>query len=323
MDKNTIPWLLLIVSLPSNSATARVRIWRALKASGCASLRDGAYLLPQNDAHEHLLEELAAETDREGGSAWLLRVQPLSADEEQSYRMLFDRSGDYAELLAVITQTRSALTAMTSQEISRQMRKLRRDYEAVRTIDFFPNDASAQADAVWRDFVHVSEAIQSPGEPNAADAPIPKLDISAYQGRTWATRKRLWVDRVASAWLIRRFIDADARFLWLDSPADCPSAALGFDFDGARFTHIADRVSFEVLMASFGLEQDRGLMRLAAMVHALDVGGDPVPEAGGFEAMLAGARQRLDNDDRLLDEMSAVLDSLHAYFSTMKTEGKS
>jgi hypothetical protein len=323
MDKDTTPWLLLIVSLPSNSATARVRIWRTLKASGCASLRDGAYLLPQNDAHRQLLAELATETDREGGSAWLLNVQPQSADEEQSYRFLFNRGSDYAEWLAAIAQARSALSTQTAQEIGRQVRKLRRDYEAIRAIDFFPNDASTQADAAWRDFVHVSEAIRSPGEPNAADAPIPLLDISAYQGRTWATRKRLWVDRVACAWLIRRFIDPDARFLWLESPADCPSGALGFDFDGARFTHIGDRVSFEVLLASFSLEHDRGLMRLAAMVHALDVGGDPIAEASGFEAMLAGARQRLDNDDRLLDEMSTVLDSLHAYFSTMKTEGKS
>jgi hypothetical protein len=131
---------------------------------------------------------------------------------------------------------------------------------------------------------------------------------------------------VASAWLIRRFIDPDARFLWLESPSDCPADALGFDFDGARFTHVGERVSFEVLLASFGLEEDRGLARLAALVHMLDVGGEPVPEASGFEAMLSGARQRLegvDGDDRLLAEMSLVLDSLHTWFSTSNSEGKS
>jgi hypothetical protein len=327
MEKNTTPWLLLILSLPSQGATARIRIWRALKASGCTSLRDGAYLLPCSEAHRRQLQALADETRREGGSAWLLTVIPQSAEEEQTYRALFDRSGDYADLLAAIAQARSALSTLTVQEIGRQLRKLRREYEAVRAIDFFPNDASTQAEAAWQDFMHVSTAIQSPSEPTAVDGRTSKLaisglDIAAHRGRTWATRKCLWVDRVASAWLIRRFIDPDARFLWLDSPADCPADALGFDFDGARFTHIGDRVSFEVLLASFGLERDHGLMGLAAMVHTLDVGGDPVPEAGGFEAMLAGARQRLDGDDRLLEEMSTVLDSLYAYFSTMDTEGK-
>jgi len=143
---------------------------------------------------------------------------------------------------------------------------------------------------------------------------IPRLDNGKYQGRTWATRRRLWVDRVASAWLIRRFIDRDARFRWLERPSDCPKSALGFDFDGATFTHVGDRVTFETLMASFGLEEDPALLRLASIVHALDVGGEPAPEAKGFEAVMAGARERLTDDDALLAEMSTVLDSLYAHF---------
>ena len=145
---------------------------------------------------------------------------------------------------------------------------------------------------------------------------MPRLDAGLYQGRTWATRRRLWVDRVASAWLIRRFIDHEANFLWLVQTSDCPKQALGFDFDGATFTHVAERVTFETLMASFGLEADPGLARLATMVHALDIGGEPVPEAKGFEAVMAGARERLnDDDDALLAEMSSVLDSLYAHFA--------
>ena len=124
----------------------------------------------------------------------------------------------------------------------------------------------------------------------------------------------MWVDRVASAWLIQRFIDPKARFVWLAKPKDCPTDALGFDFDGADFTHVGDKVTFEVLMASFGLEADRGLQRLAAMIHALDVGGTAAPEAMGFEAILKGASQRLPDDDTLLKEIGSVLDSLHAHF---------
>jgi hypothetical protein len=97
------------------------------------------------------------------------------------------------------------------------------------------------------------------------------------------------VDRVASAWLIRRFIDPDARFLCLKEPQDCPPEAVGFDFDGAEFTHLGARITFEVLMASFDLDEDRALRRIGALVHYLDVGGIPVPEATGFAAILAGA----------------------------------
>jgi hypothetical protein len=130
----------------------------------------------------------------------------------------------------------------------------------------------------------------------------------------WATRKRLWVDRVASAWLIRRFIDPAARFQWLNKPSDCPRKAIGFDFDGATFTHVGERVTFETLLASFGLEGDLALMRMGAMVHSLDMGGALVPEAMGFEAMLTGARERLADDDSLLAEISVALDSFYAHY---------
>lgn len=165
------------------------------------------------------------------------------------------------------------------------------------------------------DFVNVAQTLLSPGEPQAVDAAVQRCELASHQGRTWATRRYLWGDRVASAWLIRRFIDPNARFLWLEVPIDCPSDALGFDFDRAAFTHVGERVTFEVLVASFGLERERGLARLGRMVHALDVGGVFVPEASGFEAMLAGARQRCTDDDQLLAEMSVVLDSLHVHFS--------
>jgi hypothetical protein len=160
------------------------------------------------------------------------------------------------------------------------------------------------------------EALQSPGEPQTTAGRIARRDRMQYQGRLWATRRHLWVDRVASAWLIQRFIDPHARFQWLDSPTDCPSDALGFDFDGATFTHVGERVTFEVLLTSFGLESDRGLSRLAEIVHALDVGGTATPEASGFEAVLAGARKRWSDDDSLLADIGGVLDSLHAHFSS-------
>lgn len=307
-------WLLLVISLPTEGATARMRIWRALKAQGCMALRDGAYLLPGGGEREQAMNQLADECIREGGNAWLMAVQPRSADEATAYRQLFDRSADYAELRKSWREANRSLGNLAAPELARLQRKLQREYDALRSIDFFPADTSLEAEAAWIDLNRRIDRVLSPDEPHESAGAVARLDASQYQGRTWATRRRLWVDRVASAWLIRRFIDREARFRWLARPADCPKSALGFDFDGATFTHVGDRVTFETLMASFGLEDDAALQRLAAMVHQLDAGGEPVPEASGFEAVMAGARERLDDDDTLLAEMSTVLDSLYAHF---------
>lgn len=315
MNPTPTSWLLLIVSLPASATSARMRIWRSLKGSGCAALRDGAYLLPDTGDHKYVLQQLLADAEREGGSGWLLPVCPRSAREIPPLQALFDRTDEYHAFVAGLDASRSTLTAMAAPALQRQLRKLRKEFDALRGLDFFPNDASRRADAAWLDFVHLTVTLLSPGEPQTANSEIPRRDPSDYQGRTWATRRGLWVDRVASAWLIRRCIDQDARFLWLASPAECPPEALGFDFDHASFTHVGDRVTFEVLLASFGLDGDAGLRRLGAMVHALDVGGLFVAEAAGFEAMLSGARRRAKNDDQLLAEMSAVLDALYAHFA--------
>lgn len=316
MSSANTQWLLLIISLPTGSATARMRIWRALKSLGCGSLRDGAYLLPYGLSQQQVLKELSDDTVREGGNAWLLTVQAQSKDEDEVYRALFNRNDDYEELFKAFAEAHKALSILTPQEVTKSLRRLRRDYEAVRAIDYFPSETSTQAQALWMDFVKAADSILSPDEPNAsAERAIARLELTRYQGRTWATRRHLWVDRVASAWLIRRFIDQKARFLWLDSPDHCPADALGFDFDDAAFTHVGDRVSFEVLLASFGLDQDPSLLRLGTMVRVLDVGEGFVAEASGFEAMLAGARLRAGDDDQLLDEISLVLDSLYTHFS--------
>jgi hypothetical protein len=321
MNKRTLPtWLLLVLSLPTQSATGRMRIWRALKALGCAALRDGAYLLPAAPAHRDALRELADECVREGGSAWVMSAAPLSDDEASAYPALFDRSEDYAALIKGWKESAPTLSSLSAGELTRLQRKLKRDHDALRAIDFFPGDPAAEAESAWADLSQRLERVLSPDEPQDTEGQVPRLDPGVYQGRLWATRRKLWVDRVASAWLIRRFIDRQARFQWLAKPSDCPRKALGFDFDGATFTHVGERVTFETLLASFGLEEDQALMRMGAMVHSLDVGGDAVPEASGFEAMLAGARERLPDDDALLIEISGVLDSLYTHFQNSKNK---
>jgi hypothetical protein len=309
-------WSVLVLTFPTENATARMRAWRALKAKGCVVLRDGIYLLPHTAEREDEMRELANGIDEAGGTAHLLRAQSLNASQEEDFRALFDRDDDYMAFVASLNAARKTLGGLPPAEVTRLLRRLRKDYEAIRTIDYFPGAASTDAEIAWEDFTALADTVLSPGEPHTAERVIRPLRREDYQARTWATRQRLWVDRVASAWLIRRFIDPKARFLWLTSPDVCPPDALGFDFDGAAFTHVGERVTFEVLLVSFGLDEDPALLRLGEMVHALDVGGAPVPEAIGFEAVMAGARQRASDDDQLLDEMSRVLDSIYAHFAS-------
>ena len=314
MDSLTT-WSLLVLTLPTENATARMRFYRALKAKGCAVLRDGIYLLPYSEAHEGMLGELAGAIVESGGAAHLLRAPSRDASQEHEFMILFDRESDYDTFIRSLAEARKTISGQSASELTRLLRRLRKDYEAIRAIDYFPGEAATRAEAAVQDFVALVDTVLSPGEPRPAERAIARLSRDAYRGRTWATRQRMWVDRVASAWLIRRFIDPEARFLWLTSPDACPPGAVGFDFDGAAFTHAGERVTFEVLLASFGLDNDPALLRLGAIVHALDVGGPAAPEAVGFEAVMAGTRQRVENDDQLLAQMSPVLDALHAHFA--------
>jgi hypothetical protein len=119
--------------------------------------------------------------------------------------------------------------------------------------------------------------------------------------------------------LIRRFIDPKAKFVWLKRVIDCPKRAVGFDFDAAEFTHVGSKVTFEVLVASFDLEHDRGLVRLGDLIHHLDVGGIPVSEGPGLATIMAGARALQKDDDALLRAMTPVFDALYAGYVNAKT----
>jgi hypothetical protein len=195
-----------------------------------------------------------------------------------------------------------------------------RDVAGVVDRDFFPGESSMQVEAALADFEGAINARFAPEEPRAAHRKIRPRNRKDYRARTWATREHLWIDRVASAWLIKRFIDPGAKFVWLKRVKDCPKRAVGFDFDGAEFTHVDSKVTFEVLVASFGLEQDVGLARLGALVHHLDAGGIPIAEGSGFATIMAGARTLHSDDDAPLRAMMPVLDSLHAGYSGANKE---
>ncbi len=308
-------WLLLITNLPGRNQTLRMRLWRALKATGSVSLRDGAYLLPASERARRVFETQAAEIQSAGGSTNILSFEAESPLQQQAFQALFDRAADYQEIMERLTALRRKLAKLDEPAARRGLETLRRDLAQAVIGDFFPGESRKQAEGALTDAEAALAARFSPNEPRAVHRKIPRRNAGDYQGRTWATRERLWIDRVCSAWLIRRFIDPKAAFLWLKRVKDCPKSALGFDFDGAAFSHVDAKVTFEVLAASFGLEHDLGLARLAGLVHYLDVGGVPIPEAAGLAAIVTGARALHHDDTVLLNTVTPVLDSLYAHYS--------
>lgn len=304
-------WLLLILSLPTENATVRMRAWRAVKAGGAAVLRDGVYLLPSLDGCREVFRRVADEVKEAGGSVFLMDA---SDPGEQGLSALFDRSQDYAQLAAEIEACHRSLADSGSPvDMIKPIRKLRKTLSSLIEIDFFPALQKTRAEAALSELESVVGKLLAPDEPLAIERTIPRLEAAAFRKRQWATRQRPWVDRLASAWLIRRHIDPDAQFIWLASASDCPPDAIGFDFDGAQFTHVGKRVTFETLLVSFGLDSP-ALSRLGRLVHCLDVGGIRPAEASGIEQVLAGLKDSIADDSRLLDVAGGVFDGLYAVF---------
>jgi hypothetical protein len=320
MNSKKRQWLLLVTNLPGQNQTLRMRIWRALKAAGAGLLRDGVYVLPETPDSRQMFEEQAREIRSVAGSVQVLHFEADSTEQEKALIALFDRTADYQELSTRLHACKKKLAKLTELEARKALAAIGRDVAAAAATDFFAGKSRGQVKSTLADTEAALNARFSPNEPRPAHGKIPRRDPKDFLGRTWATRQKMWIDRVCSAWLIRRFIDRQAKFVWLKRIQDKPKRALGFDFDGAEFSHVDSKVTFEVLLASFGLGGDVGLTRLGALVHFLDVGGIPVAEAPGLAAIVSGARSLQRDDDALLLAVTPALDSLYHTYRTNRTD---
>lgn len=305
-------WLILTATLPTNPSGLRVRVWRALKATAAGTLREGVYVLPATAPSAQALRELAGTISEAGADAHLLELRARDEVQEQAFRALFDRSESYGELLQLVKEARKGIGRAAQAELHKALRGLEQKLQQVRAGDFFPGKESARVTDAVASLRREIELHLSPDEPSATKACVPSLAIDDYQGRTWATRKRPWVDRLATAWLVQRFIDKAPTFLWLADAKKCPKSALGYDFDGAAFTHVGELVTFEVVAKSFGLDKEPALARLAQLVHYIDAGGIPLDEAPGLEMMVRGLQAQHEDDNQLLQAAFGLFDTLHA-----------
>ncbi|HEV3009884.1 MAG TPA: chromate resistance protein ChrB domain-containing protein [Burkholderiales bacterium] len=305
----------LVLSLPTRNSTLRMRMWRTLKEAGCGALRDGVYVLPAAAAGAGVLTQMESEIRSAGGFAMALELKLKSAGQRAEVHKLFDRSAEYGALVERISAATASLPRSKPRKAKRAVERLQRALEHLGQVDFFPGRARRQAEEAMSGLARSLEQEFSGGEPVPAKKRLRALDPAQYQNRVWATRKDPWVDRLASGWLIRRFIDRNARFVWIERPRDLPKKAVGFDFDGAEFTHVKDRVTFEVLLASFRLENDPALVGIGAAVHFLDTGGIPVADAKGLETVLRGIKEKAHGDDALLAAAMRIFDLFYSAYT--------
>jgi hypothetical protein len=311
-------FLALMTSLPTGNSTLRMRVWRALRNTGCGVLRDGVYLLPAESPRAAALVEAESGIKAASGFAMTVEMTLKTSAQLEHVRQLFDRSSEYGAIVQRISAAKGTLPKLGKRKADTLIQRLRRSLEDLFEIDFYPGQAQLQAKDAMANLEREAQRVRSPGEPQPAKRKVRRLDPAEYRNRTWATRQDLWVDRMACAWLIKRFIDRNARFVWIERPRDRPKGSIGFDFDGAQFTHVDGRVTYEVLLASFGLDDDPALASVGHAVHFLDVGGIPVADAKGLETILRGIKKNAASDTELAAEANRVFDSLYSAYAQQR-----
>jgi len=289
-------WLLLIHQLPPKPDYVRVKVRRRLQGIGAVALKRTVYALPASDQSREDFEWLAREIAELGGEATICEGSFL--EPETGTRLIAahraERSREYGEIAA------------SAQRESGDVDRLKRRLTLVTGVDHF--EAQGRADA---------EAAIMALEQRKAGAESAEFPAGAMQGRTWVTRVGVHVDRISSAWLIRRFIDADPRFRFVAPKGYRPEPGeLRFDMFEGEFTHDGDRCTFETLCRHFAL-RDRALSAIAEMVHDIDCKDAKFgrEETAGFRLVIDGIVRAHDADETRLERGAAVLDDLYAQLS--------
>ena len=309
---NGEPLLLLLVGVPPTPSSLRVRVWRRLRSLGAVPLKRSAYLLPDTPERYEDFQWLAQEIQREGGEATLIRVQQIENVGADDVRRLFHEprdedyrrlAGRYRKMLQGLDRKSSATSARVQEELTR----LARDHQRVRDIDFFGAPGGVE---VRRLEETIAMRTRRPESLRREERPT--LDLTTLRGRRWVTRPRPHIDRIASAWLIKRFIDPAAEFVFAE-PAEFPADAIPFDAPGVELSHQGEDCTFETLVRRAGL-RDRRLRRLAEVVHEADLrdGKYPHAEARGLDVAIRALLAASPDDHQVLAQGMTLCEGLYA-----------
>jgi hypothetical protein len=317
-------WLLLIHQLPPQPAYLRVKIWRRLQAMGAVAVKGAVYALPLNDQTQEDFRWLVREIIGSGGEASLCEARFVDGLSDQQVRALFDaaRDADYEAIRKEAGALADGLAAQPERqaESRKQVARLRRQLTQIASLDFFGASGRAAAEAV----VSALEARLAEAEPGigAEEGMSSDRGLRELHGRTWVTREGVHVDRIASAWLIRRFIDPEARFEFVPSKGGTRrEGEIRFDMYEAEFTHEGDKCTFEVLLERAALD-DPALHAIGEMVHDIDLkdrkfGREETP---GIAGMIGGIVLAYQDDEQRVERGAAMLDDFYQYLRG-KTSG--
>jgi hypothetical protein len=310
-----VRWLLLIHQLPAKPAYLRVKVWRRLQSIGAVAVKNAVNALPATAEAQEDFEWLLREIVQGGGEAIVCEARLIEGLTDQEVRALFDRARDedYEELAKELRAVAAALTDDPPErrvEAKAQLARLKARLAQITAIDFFGADGREIAEGLLLELEgRLREKEPPPAEPAAAG-------LGELKGRTWVTRTGVHVDRIASAWLIRRFIDPEPRFKFVPAKGYVPEPGeLRFDMFEAEFTHEGDRCTFEVLLGRAGLGEP-ALRAIAEIVHDIDLkdGKFARPEADGIRTLVAGICAATGDDGERLARGGAVFEDLHSHF---------
>lgn len=320
MPEDTSPWLLLIHQLPPKPAYFRVKVWRQLQGLGAVALKNSVYVLPLSEETREDFQWMVHQIVAGGGEASVVEAQFVDGltDGEIRERFRATRNEDYAKLQEEIQGIKKALPKKLDKtreaEAEAQLAKLRKRFADLQAIDFFEAGGAAEV----RTQISRLETHLAP--PPAVAGSSPTWNLKDLQGRTWVTRKGIHVDRIACAWLIRRFIDPEARFRFVDpKTAVARKDELRFDMFEGEFTHEGDWCSFETLVHRLGIE-DPALHALGEVIHDVDLKDAKFkrPEVSGFDRAILGVALLHDKDEARLEAGSGVLNAFYAAFQKAK-----
>jgi hypothetical protein len=312
-------WLVLIHQIPPKPDYFRVKVGRRLQRLGAVAIKNSVYVLPRSAETLEDFQWLLREITEEGGDASICAACFVDGLSDEQIHSLFHeaRKADYSQISDDARRVGKTLPASGDLDASLRgqaetdLARVKRRFAEVGAIDFF-NAPGREAAAGL--IAGLESRLRPAPAPEAASRPSPGGD--KCKGRTWVTRKGIHVDRMASGWLIRRFIDKEARFKFVAGKDYSPEPGeIRFDMFDAEFSHEGDHCTFEVLLARFAID-DPGLNALAEIVHDIDLKDAKFgrPEAPGFERLVAGISLAHKEDAARLERASAMLDDLYESF---------
>jgi hypothetical protein len=326
-------WILLIHQLPPKPTNLRVRIWRKLQKLGAVAIKNSVYVLPASEQAHEDFQWLKQEIESAGGEAAVFRAGSVEGATDKEIIAAFRKTRD--EEYAAISATLDGLTG-SIREQSRgkhltagrlaahetEIDRLHAELERIAANDFFNAAGKTSALSAYERCQKAIRVAQGPTTKAAqAETKGASLDVAKYQGRRWVTRRNLHIDRLASAWLIKQFIDKRPRFYFV-AEGESLEGAIPFDMFGAEFTHHGEDCTFETMLKRFALGNVSGLSEIAEIVHDIDLKDDKFHrlEAAGLNAIIDGLSNLLRDDRRLLQQSNVIFDGLYGLLN--KDSGK-